>query len=183
MAARDAVTGKPAWAHEFRLGELAHGPVTRTLSAEPVERMRLAQELSLDRLDSLSATLTVSPWLDGVKLEGLWSATIEQTCGVTLEAFVSELEGEFTVHVLPRGSTHAPSEISVEITVDPDADDPPDLIDGDRVDLAAYVVEHLSLEIDPFPRRPGAVFEPREEESPPSPFAVLLQLKTNPDEE
>ena len=176
------MTGKPAWAHEFALGQLARGPVTRTLTAESVERMQLAQELSLDRLDALSATLTVSPWLDGAAIEARWSATIEQTCGVTLEAFVTELEGEFTVHVLPRGSTHAPDEAGGEITVDPEADDPPDLIDDDRVDLAAYVVEHLSLEIDPFPRRPGAVFEPGEEESPPSPFAVLRQLKADPDE-
>ncbi len=60
------MTGKPAWAHEFALGQLARGPVTRTLTAESVERMQLAQELSLDRLDALSATLTVSPWLDGL---------------------------------------------------------------------------------------------------------------------
>jgi hypothetical protein len=40
------------------------------------------------------------------------------------------------------------------------------------------VVEHLALEIDPFPRKPGAEFDyqpPAQEESP---FAVLKNLKT-----
>jgi hypothetical protein len=43
--------------------------------------------------------------------------------------------------------------------------------------VAHYIVEHLALAIDPFPRKPGAEFEftpPAEEESP---FAVLKKLK------
>ena len=68
-----------------------------------------------------------------------------------------------------------------EIAVDPDAEDPPDLIDEDRFDLGAYVVEHLALEIDPFPRKPGVVFDAPAAEEPPSPFAVLRDFKPKPD--
>ena len=52
-----------------------------------------------------------------------------------------------------------------------------DAIDVDTVDLAAMVIEHLALEIDPFPRKPGAEFDfkPAEEET--SPFAVLKKLQ------
>jgi len=57
------------------------------------------------------------------------------------------------------------------------------VLEGDVVDLAAYVVEHLALEIDPFPRKPGAVFTPPEPEEPPSPFAVLKGLTANSKEE
>ena len=46
------------------------------------------------------------------------------------------------------------------------------------VDLAAYVVEHLALEIDPWPRKPGVVFEAPEGPAEPSPFDVLRELKS-----
>jgi hypothetical protein len=39
------------------------------------------------------------------------------------------------------------------------------------------LVEHLALDLDPFPRKPGAVFEPPPPEGPESPFAVLRVLK------
>ncbi len=63
------------------------------------------------------------------------------------------------------------------MALDPDGEDPADVLEGDQIDLAAYVVEHLALEIDPYPRKPDAVFEPPAAEPETSPFAVLLQLK------
>ena len=47
----------------------------------------------------------------------------------------------------------------------------------DKVDLGAYVVEDLSLAIDPFPRKPGVAFEAPEQTGELSPFAVLAKLK------
>jgi uncharacterized metal-binding protein YceD (DUF177 family) len=58
-----------------------------------------------------------------------------------------------------------------------DAVDPPDLIEDGIIDLGGYVVEHLALELDPFPRKPGAEFTPPETDPEPSPFAVLARLK------
>ena len=43
--------------------------------------------------------------------------------------------------------------------------------------LGGYVLEHLALEIDPFPRKPGAVFEPPQTAEIISPFASLRNLK------
>jgi hypothetical protein len=43
--------------------------------------------------------------------------------------------------------------------------------------LGAYVVEDLSLAIDPFPRKPGAAFAPPQMAAEPSPFIVLAKLK------
>ena len=51
------------------------------------------------------------------------------------------------------------------------------MLEGDDLDLGAYLVEHLALEIDPFPRKPGVEWEPPPAETPASPFAVLQQLK------
>ena len=48
---------------------------------------------------------------------------------------------------------------------------------GDAVDVAAYVVEHLALEVDPFPRKPGAEFGYAAPEEGASPFDALKSLK------
>jgi hypothetical protein len=61
-------------------------------------------------------------------------------------------------------------------------EDPPDVLGSDLIDIGHYVVEHLALEIDPFPRAPGAEVAPPEPEEPPSPFAALSRLK-RPDPE
>ena len=86
------------------------------------------------------------------------------------------LSGEFTVRAVPEGS-EAAGDPAGEVTIDPDAEDPPDLLDGEEVDVGAYLVEHLALEVDPFPRKPGVEFEPPPPETPASPFAVLQALK------
>jgi len=172
----------PPWSEWLALVDLKAGPVRRQLVADEAARIRIAAVLDLDRLDSLTAEVKAVPWLDGAALEARWSASIEQTCGVTLEIFGSELEGAFTVRVLPRTSRHAPQEPIREVAVDPEAEDPPDLLDEDRIDLADYVVEHLALDVDPFPRKPGVVFTPPDELQPPSPFAVLRDLKAKPED-
>ena len=170
------MTDQP-WSDTVSLAEIARGPVTRTLVADEAARRRIARELNLDALDALQAKVTATAWLDGAEVEGRWTASVEQTCGVSLERFGTELEGGFTVRVLPPGSPNAPRQEAQEIAVDPDADDPPDVLEGEDVDLAAYVVEHLAMEIDPFPRKPGVAWEAPPPEEPASPFAVLKALK------
>ena len=153
-------------------------PYRRQLVADEAARAALAKALDLVALERLEADLTVRGWFDGVVIDGRWSARVVQICGVSLEPFSTDLEGDFTVRAVPSGSPHAPDP-DAEIVIDLDADDPPDVLDGDLVDLGAYVVEHLALEIDPFPRKPDAVFEPPEAPAERSPFAVLRGLKTN----
>ncbi len=177
MAAGAGVSGEPSpWPQPLRLNELAHGPVTRRIVADEAARPAIAKTLGLDRLDALEAELTVSPWQGGAVVEAQWHARIEQTCGVTLEPFGSDLEGAFTVRLLPAEKLAAEA-AARDVVIDPEAEDPPDAIEDGRIDLGAYVVEHLALEIDPFPRKPGAVFVAPEGGDPPSPFAVLRDFK------
>ena len=126
---------------------------------------------------SLTAELTLKPWLDGVEISGKFKATVEQICAVSLDPFEHELRGEIDVRAVPAGSPHAPDATGGEVEFDPEAPDPPDVLSGEAIDVAGYVVEHLALEIDPFARKPGVEFEytpPDEEESP---FAVLKKLQ------
>lgn len=174
--------GPSAWPQWVPLGELAAGgrehPFRRRLVADPAARATVAEALGLEALGGLEADIEARGWFDGAVIEGRWRAEITQICGITLEPFDSVLEGRFTVRVTPAGSPHAPPRSAGgEIVVDPEAEDPPDVLETDSVDVGDYVVEHLALEIDPFPRKPGAVFEPPPPEPEASPFAVLRGLK------
>lgn len=167
------------WPAPFELNRLEHGPVSQRIVADAPTRERIARALGLNRLDRLEAELELSPWLDGARLRGRWRADVEQTCGVTLEPLQSNLEGEFELKALPEGSPNAPKETD-EAVLDLEAEDPPDLIKDRRLDLGGLVIEQVSLQIDPFPRKPGAVFLAPETEAPVSPFAVLRGLKAPP---
>jgi uncharacterized metal-binding protein YceD (DUF177 family) len=165
-----------AWSHIIRIGEIPASGRTFKLSANDAGRAALARQLSLNRIGALEAKVFVKPWFDGVQLDGSWSADVEQACVVTLEPVESELSGSFRVRVVPASSKHAPA--AADLTeIDPEADDPPDVIEGGAVDLAAYVTEYLALEIDPYPRKPGVEFEPPPPDPEDSPFAVLKLLK------
>ena len=170
------------WPLRLRLGDVQRSPRTLELEADASRRVAIAEALDLLALSRFVADVRVSSWLDGLEIAASWRADIVQTCGVSLDPFDTALSGRFTVRAVPEGSPAAGDPAS-EITVDPEAEDPPDLLEGDEVDVGAYLVEHLALEVDPFPRKPGAEFEPPTPESPASPFAVLQALKSTPPEE
>jgi uncharacterized metal-binding protein YceD (DUF177 family) len=100
---------------------------------------------------------------------------VTQTCVVTLEEFDNQIEE-------PISLRFAPAE---EITDNPDGpvdiegDDPPDPLINGGIDLADVVGEFLALAVDPYPRKPGAVFRSPAEPSAgmDSPFAALEKLK------
>jgi hypothetical protein len=160
----------------MRLHEAARGERTVDLVADAETRTRIARQIGVPAVHRLEASVRVRPWLDGAEIDARWSATVLQVCGVGLDEFEQALEGAFDLRVVPAGSRNAPDP-EAELTVDPEAPDPPDVLDGDVFDVAAYVVEHVALALDPFPRKPGAVFVQPPEPAEASPFAALLKLK------
>lgn len=166
----------PPWSVPVRLVEVGRGADGMSLTPDEAARDRIAKVLGLVALPEFTAQAQLSPWHDGVELKSRWRARVTYNCGVTLEPFEASLEGDFTVRAVPPGSPLA-VEPSGEVELDLEADDPPDVLEGEVVDVGGYLVEHLALELDPFPRKPGAVFEPPAPEGPESPFAVLKRLK------
>lgn len=166
------------WSVPVRLSEVGRvGPMA--LAADEPARVEIARVLDIVALKAFTAEVRLTPWHDGVELRGSWKADVVYRCGITIEPFEQALQGDFIVRAVPAGSKLAQPE-SEELELDPDSDDPPDVLEDDRIDVGAYLIEHLALELDPFPRRPGAVFEPPAASEPESPFAVLLKLR--PDE-
>lgn len=135
-------------------------------------RAAAAGKLAIPEILRLEGSLEARLWRDGVEVKGAFEGEAVQTCGVTLEPIHEDVAATFEVRLLPEGSPNFP-EISEEVVIDPLAEDPPDLLQGDVVDLGQLVFEHFALELDPFPRKPDARFEPPEEPQILSPFSVL----------
>ena len=155
------------------------------IRANPEERANLARRFGLAQLGSLVATVSLARNVTGdISLSGRFKAEVVQACVVTLEPVPATIEARFARFYSPS----APSGVETldEVFLDPEADDePPEPLDGGFVDVGEVVAEALGLEIDPFPRAPGAVFaaaapEPSETAKNPEksgPFAVLAKLK------
>ena len=155
----------------IRSDALSH-PRSIDFQPDPSARSQMAKRLGLVGLPQFTANVELQPWLDGIEILGQWRAEVVQTCGVSLEDFATELRGEFQVRSLPADSRHRP-EVVKEVIVEADGEDPPDVMEEGGLDLSDYLMEHLSLEVDPFPRKPGVQFEPPEEGIIISPFAAL----------
>ena len=149
-----------------------------TVEATPEERAAIADALDLVAVDSLTAEISLRPWKkEGVRVTGVVKAAVVQSCIVTLEPVPSTVDETFELRL------HPDAVLSTTIDVDPEAEDPPEPLETDTVDVGAIALEHFALGLDPYPRAPGAVFEAEEDEpedEEPSPFAVLEALKNQP---
>ena len=164
------------WSHPLKLHALARGPISLSLTPDADQCAAIASQLGLEGLSSLVATVTAKAWMDGLEVTGRFEAVVEQICGISLDPFEQAVAGEVEIRAVPAGSPQAASADGGELELDPDAIDAPDILAGDGIELAAYLVEHLALALDPFPRKPGAEFDYQAPEVETSPFAALKTL-------
>jgi len=171
----------------YDLGGLSDGGAELTLSPTAAEKAAISRWLGVEALDELKATVRLSRVRnDEYAYAANFSADVVQACVVTLEPVPSHLTGEFQrlFKVMPRSAGgHNRKGAALPVANEELSsleDDEPELIEGTSIDLAAPLLEEVSLALDPYPRAPGVVFEgPKEEKSPAdSPFAVLELLKT-----
>lgn len=120
------------------------------VAADADEREGLRRRLDLLALDRLVARGRLSRRSrDAYLLRGTLNATVTQTCVVSLEPVVSELEQAFEI-VLFR-----PDEDEGDLALDPEAPDAVPLL-ADEIDLGELLAEELALALDPYPHAPDA---------------------------
>jgi hypothetical protein len=148
-----------------------------TLSADALAREAVAAMAGLRELPRLDATFdVVRSGAAGLHVTGAVSATVGQTCVVTLEPVESEINEAVDLVFKPDADAAASADMSLD-TAEPEIEP---LVDG-VVDLGALATEFLILGIDPYPRKPGAVFEaPSTREPFAGPFAGLAALQRKP---
>jgi len=162
-----------AWLVQLRDLPLDGLKIVRTLTEDECEA--LAANAGIEAVTSLTARGEVRPWADGVEVEISFAADVVQACVLTLEPVADHVVGEFTRRYSPsvQGSEAG------EVDLSPDEDDPPELLKADAIDLGPAVAEELILDLNPYPRAPGASLptEAIDEGAGASPFAVLERLK------
>jgi uncharacterized metal-binding protein YceD (DUF177 family) len=161
--------------------DTAHLPATGAelgIDASAGQRAALANAYDLLAVERLVATATLTPAGAGtVTVEGRVVADIVQSCVVSLEPVAQHIDEPFSVRF---ASTEVRNSAAREIAIDPEAQDPPEVMDGTTIDVGALVEEMFVLAIDPYPRAPGADLPVEPEQQPEtakeSPFAVLRQV-------
>jgi uncharacterized metal-binding protein YceD (DUF177 family) len=143
------------------------------LTAEPAECAALAKRLDLPMLYSLTALLKAQPWRGGgLKLSGDLEVDLDQTSVVSAEVFRTKVKIPVLSYFLsPKDATY-------------DGDEDAEPIVNGHIDLGEILAEILSVELDPYPRKPGEVFvpiiedidDPSEPSAKVSPFAALKRL-------
>lgn len=145
------------------------------LVADAGVRAGVARLAGLRDLPRLQASFDVKRHgAGGLHVGGTVSATVGQNCVVTLDPLTNEVEEAVDLVFLPQ-PTPVPEE-GETAPREPKWGDPEPLIGG-VVDLGALAVEFLILGINPYPRKPDAVFEPPQKPAPDEgPFAALAKL-------
>ena len=147
----------------------------RSLVADELTRGAIARHLDLERITNLSAAFELRAWLDGVEVIGKLSGTVTRICGLTLEPYDVVIDEPILLRALRRGSPNLPEPPQAEMVIDMEAADPPEAFGADGVNLGGFLVETLALALDPFPRKPNAVFELPTPSREASPFDILAE--------
>ena len=185
MSERKADKQAPApWQVPVAIEDVAETGRHFDLVADNDVRAAVARVVGLRDLPKLEANFDVTRHgADGLHVSGRMSATVGQNCVVTLEPLTNEVEEDIDLVFAPppppverkAGEDEALEEASGRPQRSWNGPEP---LLGGVVDLGALATEFLILGLDPYPRKPGAVFElPQDVKPDPGPFAALAGLK------
>jgi uncharacterized metal-binding protein YceD (DUF177 family) len=172
------------WSVPVNVVQIPDTGLHRDLEADRAAREAMAEVGGLREVLSASASLDVTPKTGGrFHVTGHVRARIGQTCVVTLDPIENEIDEPIDLVFAPPEQIPDLSELVDEATESvKEIPDPPEPIIRGVIDLGRLATDALFLAVDPYPRRPDAVFEPPVEATDPNdhPFAALkaLQLDT-----
>ena len=177
---------KPPFSSSYDLQKLHEKGFEVVLRPTAAERSQIAAWLGIEALEGLEAVVKLTRAAsDRYVYNGHFAADVVQACVVTLEPVPAHLEGDFertfrlapVAHGARRGRKPSAAPAPSAIDLDEDA---PEILESSIIDIAAPLLEELSLSLDPYPRKAGVEFAPPQEapaEAPDNPFAVLGKLK------
>jgi uncharacterized metal-binding protein YceD (DUF177 family) len=164
----------------YDLSDLSVAGTEVTIDAKPEQRAKIAAWLEVDSVEKFVGVIALRKLsMNRYRYEAVLKCHLTQSSVVTLEPLRTRIEERFSreLHVAYR-SRHAP-EPDKELTLSAADDDAPEEIESPHYDLAAPLLEELSLALDPYPRAGDESFSLPDapQAQPDSPFAVLKKLK------
>lgn len=175
----------PPWSVPIAVVQIPETGLERDIEATPEERKRIAELGGLVSVGAVKGELLLSPVKGGtVHVTGRIWGKVEQTCVVTLDPLAADFEEEIDVIFAPPSQIRELAKsVDEDVESDEETPDPPEPIENGFIDLGKLATDALFLGLDPYPRKPDAVFEPVVEVPDPEehPFAALKALKTAPE--
>jgi uncharacterized metal-binding protein YceD (DUF177 family) len=168
------------WHVPVHLENVSDAGLQMDLDADEEVRARLAAVAGVQSVLWLHASVALTRHGQALRASGRVTATVGQTCIVTLDPIEIDIDEPFDVLFVPNeAAADAPA---IPVPADEEVDDTREaLVDG-TADIGAVATEFFLLGIDRYPRKPGAVFAPpTEDRSGDSPFSVLAKLKPTGD--
>jgi uncharacterized metal-binding protein YceD (DUF177 family) len=167
---------EPHWKVPIAVEDIPETGRQVELAPDEATRDAIARTIEIAALPRLEATFELTRHgHDDLHVVGRVSATVGQTCVVTLEPVQNEIDEPIDLVFLPQPEPRLePAEGPLSL----DTEEPPEALHNGLVDLGALAIEFLILGIDPYPRKPGATFDaPPAGEPGAHPFAALAALK------
>jgi hypothetical protein len=167
------------WSVAVTVAQIPEHGLHRDIEANATERDAMAALAGLRGISSAHAALDVTPIHDGrVHVVGRVSARIGQTCVVTLDPIENAIDEAIDLIFAPASQIRELAESIDDTEGDAEIPDPPEPIVGGVIDLGRLATDALFLGINPYPRKPDAVFEPPAALLDPEdhPFAALKAL-------
>jgi hypothetical protein len=172
------MTDIPLWSVPVRVEDVPEEGCEIALTADAGVRAALARTAGIVDVPRLEARFHLRrEGQGGLHVTGTVSASVEQTCVVTLEPVTNEIAEAVDVAFDPAArDTPLAGDDETAPAGEPE---PPEPLIGGAVDLGALAADFLLLGIDPYPRKPGATFSPpaSPEDAASHPFAALAALK------
>ena len=171
------------WSVPLAVIQIPDTGLARDIEASAAERDAIARLGQLPGVAFAKASLVVTPIGNGhVHVVGRVQGRVTQTCVVTLDPIESDLDEPIDLMFAPASQIRDLAEsIDDAVKSAEETPDPPEPIDHGVIDLGRLATDALFLGLDPYPRKPGAVFDlPQAPPDPEDhPFAALKALKAD----
>jgi uncharacterized metal-binding protein YceD (DUF177 family) len=198
MSKRDTMPGDPKqrdarhdarhdpWRAYISVAQIPDAGLHRDIEADEAARRAMADAAGLREIASARASFDLRHRRGGeVLVTGRVQARIGQSCVVTLDPIENEIDEAVDLIFAPQGTSSPQAALDENDGDDGNGavDDAPEPIIDGVIDLGRLATDVLFLAIDPYPRKPGAVFEPLTAKTEPEdhPFAALGALRTDSD--
>ncbi len=180
MTAQTSAVRDP-WSWPVNVTQIPETGLHAAFEATGAQRAALAAVAGLRDVAQAGAAFEVSHAGGGkVHVRGRVTARVGQTCVVTLDPIESAIDEEVDLMFAPEADIpRLAALIDDAAGSDDEIPDSPEPIENDMIDLGRVATDALFLGIDPYPRKPGAVFDRPAVAADPDdhPFAALKGLR------
>lgn len=179
---KKSMTNDPdPWSVPVIVAQIPDTGLHREIEADRATCDAMAVVAGLREILSASASLDLTLEKAGrVHVAGRVRARIGQTCVVSLDPIENDVDEAIDlIFAPPEQIPQLAALVDEAAESDAEIPDPPEPIVDGVIDLGRLATDALFLGIDPYPRKPGAVFEPVIEAADPEdhPFAALKALQ------